>query len=153
MPQRRPRSRFTLDYNATSRLQIGLEYNTLVDEEDFRGSWVILTETGSRPQIHLNTSSDRIGTPEGKQQVSLTFAKSIPRMGLAPYASLTYSGFEDRLVYPFGLSYHIDKSWSALAMNDGRKSHLLLNYSAERYFVQAGWIWFKNPAITVGWGF
>ena len=38
-------------------------------------------------------------------------------------------------------------------MNDGRKSHLMLNYSTRDYYVQLGWIWLKHPSITIGWGF
>ena len=153
MPQKRPRSRFTLDYNVNDRVQLGFEYNTLVGEIGFRGSYVVQSGEGGRAQIHLNTSSDRIGTPEGYQQLSLTVAKPIKGLPIAPYASLTYSGFDKKLVFPFGASLQIDKNWSAIFMNDGRKSHALLTYSAKDFYVQAGWIWFKHPSITIGWGF
>ncbi len=103
--------------------------------------------------IHVNTSSDRIGTPRGHQQVSLTAAKGIPGTNIAPYVSLTYSGFEKGFVFPFGLNYQIDENWSVLGMNDGRKSHVMVNYSAKSFYVQAGLIWIKHPAVTVGWGF
>lgn len=103
--------------------------------------------------VHLNTSSDRIGTPKGYEQVSLTFAKGIGGTALAPYLSVTYSEFERGFVFPFGINYQINPSWSVLGMNDGRKSHLMLNYAAKDYYVQLGWIWLRHPSITIGWGF
>lgn len=153
VPQKRPRSRFTADYNISDRLQVGFEYNFLVQELGFRGSWILQHENEQRPMVHLNTSSDRIGTPKGYEQVSLTIAKGIKGAPLAPYASVTYSGFEKKLVFPFGLNYQINSNWSLLGMHDGRKSHLMLNYSTRYTYVQIGWIWLKHPSITIGWGF
>lgn len=153
VPQRRPRSRFTADYNVSSRLQIGFEYNFLVEEIGFRGSWIASEETDTLPQVHFGTSSDRIGTPEGFQQYSVTFAKSIPETKLAPYLSVTYSEFDRGLVFPFGANYQIDSKWSVIGMYDGHRSHILLNYAGERWYAQLGWIWLKHPSITIGWGF
>jgi len=135
------------------RLQIGFEYNFLVQEIGFRGTYILATESATRPMIHLGTSSDRIGTPEGYQQVSLTFAKTVPGTSLAPYLSVTYSAFERGLVFPFGVNVQLDRGWSVLVMNDGRKSHVLLNYMARDFYVQGGLIWMKHPAVTIGWGF
>lgn len=151
--QLRPRHRLTVDYRLSPKFQPGIEYNFAVEELGFRATYLVQSEDERRPMIHLNTSSDRIGTPEGYQQASITFGKTIPGTKLAPYASITYSGFEKKLVFPFGASYQIAAEWSAIAMNDGRKSHLLVTYSQENFFVQAGWIWFKHPAVTIGWGF
>jgi len=143
----------TIDYNATPNFQIGTEYNFAVQELGLRATWVVQSENEKRPMIFFNTSSDRIGTPEGYQLASANFGKTIPGTQLSPYLSITYSGFEKKLVYPFGASYRFSPEWTAIAMNDGRKSHLLVTYSQSNYFIQAGWIWFKHPAITIGWGF
>jgi hypothetical protein len=143
----------TVDFNANDRLQVGFEYNFLVQELGFRGTYVLSSETASRPMIHLNTSSDRIGTPEGYQQVSLTVAKNISGTPFAPYVSLTYSGFEKGFVVPFGINIQFGRTWNLLAMNDGRKSHLLLNHSFADFYVQVGLIWLREPSVTVGWGF
>lgn len=132
---------------------MGVEYNFLVKELDFRGTYVLSSETTTRPMIHLNTSSDRIGTPKGYQQVSLTVARSIAGTRFSPYVSLTYSGFEKRFVFPFGINFQLGHTWNLLAMNDGRKSHLLLNHTFGDRYVQVGLIWLREPAITVGWGF
>lgn len=152
-PQERPRHRFTLDYNVNPRVQVGFEYNFVVEEFGLRATWVLNRETEREPMIHLNTSSDRIGTPPGYQQVSLTFAKAIPNTPLAPYVSLTYSGFDKKLLLPFGINVQLAANWSLLGLNDGRKSHILLTYSRENYYLQAGYIWLKRPSFTIGWGF
>lgn len=152
-PQDRPRHRLTVDYQLTPNFQPGLEYNLAVGEIGFRATWILQTESERRPMIHVNTSSDRIGTPEGYQQASVTFGKAIPGTKLAPYVSITYSGFEKRFVCPFGASYQLTPEWGAILMNDGRKSHLLVSYSQRHFYIQAGWIWFKHPALTIGWGF
>jgi hypothetical protein len=122
-----------------------------VEEIGLRATWVAMPESYARPQIHLGTSSDRIGTPKGRQQYSLTVAKTLAGTRLAPYASLTYSEFNKGLVFPFGLNYQFTPRWGALAMNDGSKTHLMLNYSAKEYYAQLGWIWLRHPSLTIGW--
>lgn len=151
--QERPRHRLTVDYRLTPNFQPGLEYNFAVEELGFRATWVLQQETETRPMVHLNTSSDRIGTPEGFQQYSATIGKALHETKLSGYVSLTYSEFDGGLVVPFGLSYQLAPAWSVLAMIDGRRPHLLLTYSQESYFAQLGWIWFERLAVTIGWGF
>ena len=151
--EKRPRHRFTLDYQATPNFQPGLEYNAAVEELGFRATWVLQRESKKGPQIHLNTSSDRIGTPKGNQQYSATFSRTIEGTKLAPYFSVTYSEFEDGLVFPFGASYSMQPEWTAMFLNDGRRSHVLATYAQENWFAQIGWIWFERFAVTVGWGF
>ncbi|GIV03454.1 MAG: hypothetical protein KatS3mg015_2284 [Fimbriimonadales bacterium] len=153
LEQDRPRSRFTLDYNVNPRLMLGLEYNSAVGELAFRGTYVLMAETERQPQAHLGTSSDRIGTPEGYQQYSITFAKAIPETPLAPYFSITYSEFDEQLVFPFGTTVELSPSWGLTAMNDGRKTHALVTYRAEDFYVQAGWIWLERWSLTFGFGF
>jgi hypothetical protein len=142
-----------VDYNVSDRLQLGIEYNPAVGEVGPRATYVLLQETDRQPMIHLNTSSDRIGTPPGYQLASINFSKTIPGTRIAPYASVTYSGYEKGLVFPFGVNWQITPTIGVLGMNDGRKSHLLLTYSQQSYFVQLGWIWLKHPSITIGFGF
>lgn len=125
----------------------------MVGEVGFRATYVALRETEALPQVHFGTSSDRIGTPKGKQQYSVTFAKALPGTPASPYVSITYSEFDKQLVFPFGMNIQVDRNWSLLGMHDGRKSHLLLNYGAEDFYVQLGWIWFRRASVTVGFGF
>lgn len=151
--ERRPRHRFTLDYEADEGLQVGFEYNAAVGEWGFRATWIASRETESRPMAHFNTSSDRIGTPEGFQQYSATLAKTLPGGRFAPFVSLTYSEFERGLVFPFGLNAKLSSAWSALFLNDGRKSHVLATYATPDAYYQIGWIWFERISFTVGWGY
>jgi hypothetical protein len=103
--------------------------------------------------ISANVSSDRIGTPEGPMGYSLTFAKGIPSLKVAPYVSVRYSEFERGFNYPFGVNIQLDKQWSLLPMNDGRRSHLMLNYSQADWSVSLMAVWFKHPGISVSFGF
>ncbi len=152
-PQDRPRHRFTIDYNMTHNFQIGTEYNFAVQELGLRATWRVQPENDSAPVIFFNTSSDRIGTPDGYQLASINFGKTIPNTKFSVYSTIAYSGFNKGLVFPFGASYSFSPQWTMTAMNDGRKSHALVTYSQANYFIQAGWIWFKHPAVTIGWGF
>jgi hypothetical protein len=142
-----------MDYVPVPRVQVGFEYNFAVREIGFRGTWVAMEEADRLPMVHFNTSSDRIGTPPGHQLYSVNVSKSLPGTQLAPYASVTYSEFERGLVFPFGINWQLRQEWGLIAMNDGRKSHLLLTHSKRDYYVQLGWIWFRHPSITVGFGF
>lgn len=132
---------------------LGFEYNSAVGEIAYRGTYIALHETESMLQVHFGTSSDRIGTPEGYQQYSVTFAKAIPGTLVSPYASITYSEFDEQLVFPFGFNTQRTGRWGLLGMHDGRKSHLLLNYAGADFYVQVGWIWFERASVTVGFGF
>lgn len=153
VPQKRPRSRFTLDYNVSETFQIGFEYNFLVEEFGLRSSLILVQESQDNPQVHLNTSSDRIGTPEGYQQVSFTIAKTIPQTRVAPYVSLTYSGFNKKFLLPFGANVVVHPQWNLLYMYDGRKSHLLATFATRDLYIQGGVVWLKHPLITIGTGF
>jgi hypothetical protein len=153
VPQDRAKHRLTGDYNVSPRLQVGFEYNVAVQEIAPRATWIVQPEDESRPMVFFNTSSDRIGTPEGYQLVSVNAAKTLHGTKLSPYLTVAYSGFDKKLVFPFGASYGFSPRWRATGMNDGRKSHLLVTYSEEAYFIQAAWIWFKHPAVAIGWGF
>lgn len=135
------------------RLQIGLEFNPAADEIGPIANWILQPESEKRPMLSLGTSSDRIGTPPGYQTVYLTAAKTLPDLPLAPYVSVAYSGLEEKLVFPFGANVALHEQWDLLAMNDGRKSHLLLTYKQGAMNVTAMWVWLKRPGISVGWGF
>lgn len=120
-------------------------------EVGFIGNLILQTETENRPHISLGTSSDRIGTPEGPKSYYATFAKALP--GVAPYVSINYSEFEDGFNFPFGASFALNSTFDLLAMNDGRKSHLLLTYKQPSYNLSLMWIWLRRPGISVSFGF
>lgn len=82
----------------------------------------------------------------------MTFAKTLPGGSAAPYAGVSYSEFEDRLVFPFGLNVALAPQWDALAMHDGRNTHLLLTYKMETMNLTAMLIRFRSLGISVGFG-
>ena len=143
----------TATYRVTPRLQAGLEYNPAASEVGFIGNYTLTPETAKWPMISLGTSSDRIGTPKGPHAYYATFAKGIPALKIAPYISVNYSEHDRQLNFPFGANIQLTKELSLMPMHDGRKSHLLLTYSQEKYNVSLMWVWFKHPGISLSFGF
>lgn len=118
-------------------LRIGIEYNAGVDEVGFVGNWRAVSETKTRPALIFGTSSDRIGTPDG-QSYFATVSKSLKRqtgLPIAPYVGISYSGFEDKLLYPYGLNVALGRGWSALYLHDGAHAHLATTYNWKTYGV------------------
>lgn len=103
--------------------------------------------------INFGTSSDRIGTPPGPHAYYITLAKGISELRMAPYLSVNYSEFDQRINFPFGTNVGINKQWDGMFMNDGRKCHLLLTYKGNDFNVSLVWIWLRHPGISVSWGF
>ena len=130
-----------------------MEYNPGANEFVPRGNWYWLTENEHRPAIIFGTSSDRIGTPEHKQAYFVTFAKRLEGLHVAPYFTVNYSEFDKGLNFPFGASVNLHPNWSVLGMNDGRKTHLMLNYRQKEYGVSLMWVWMRKVGISVTTGF
>ncbi|MBS1723453.1 MAG: hypothetical protein JSS66_10925 [Armatimonadetes bacterium] len=149
----RAKWRFTADYRPTKRTIIGIEYNPLVGEVGPRGTWEALLETKDQAALHFGFSSDRIGTPRGYEAVFATVAKTIPGINLGVFASLHYSGFAKRFIYPFGASYQLDTKNGLMALYDGQHSNLILTHGEPSYYVSLMWVWLKHPGVSIGWGF
>ena len=87
------------------------------------------------PAVIFNTSTDRIGTPEG-QSFTLTFSKDLyPQIGwhVAPYIGVGYGTYEDKARVIGGLYMRYDERWSSTILFDGVKVHPLLTYSYEQH--------------------
>jgi hypothetical protein len=120
-----------------SNLRIGVEYNAGADEVGLVANWRAISETKTRPALIFGTSSDRIGTPDG-QSYFATVSKSLqPSLGIpvSPYIGLSYSGYEDKFLYPYGVNVALDSHWSAMYLHDGVASHLAATYNWKRYGV------------------
>lgn len=116
-------------------LKLGVEINPLADEVGFVANWRAIAETASRPAMIFGTSSDRIGTPSG-QSYFVTVSKSLNHhlgLPIAPYVGASYSGYEGRVIYPFGVNVAVRPNVSALVMNDGVHTHLSATYAWNRY--------------------
>lgn len=132
---KRATHRTVLTRQINDALRIGVEYNAGADEVGFVGNWRALSETRTRPAVIFGTSSDRIGTPDG-QSYFVTVSKSLKRetgLPVAPYVGVSYSGYERKLLYPYGLNVALHPQWSALYMHDGVASHLAATYSWKTY--------------------
>lgn len=136
--------RFGRDFKA------GVEWNAQASEVGVVANWRALAETEKRPALIFGTSSDRIGTPSG-QSYYATLSKSFSRV--APYAGVSWSGYEERLLYPFGLNVALAKGWSAMLMNDGVHTHLSATYSRRNVSLTVLAVERKNLGVTVGMTF
>ncbi|MFN3730409.1 MAG: hypothetical protein ACK4XJ_11970 [Fimbriimonadaceae bacterium] len=145
----RARVRFTGVYSFSPRLQLGLEWNPVAREAGPIGNYLLLPESPTMPMISLGTSSDRIGSPAGKRAYYATLAKGFDKAGLNVFASLNYSEWDAAFNVPFGATWSIDPTWSLMAMNDGRKSHLLLTHRDGSVSVTGMLVWMKHPGVSI----
>lgn len=133
-------------------LKFGIEWNARADETGFVANWRALAESRRRPALIFGTSSDRIGTPEG-QSYYATLSKSLHHdigLPLAPYVSVSYSGYENRFVVPFGVNAAFGDRWSAMLMNDGVHTHLAATYSWSRFALTLLAVERKHAGLTIG---
>jgi hypothetical protein len=128
---KRATHRTVLTRQINDAVRVGIEYNAGADEVGFVGNWRALSETAKRPAVVFGTSSDRIGTPNG-QSYFMTVSKGLKRhtgLPIAPYVGVSYSGYEHKLLYPYGMNAVINRQWSGLYLHDGVASHLAATYS------------------------
>jgi hypothetical protein len=149
----RPRWRFTANYRLHHRLQVGVEYNPKAKEVGPLFTFFLLTETEARPALFVGTSSDRIGSPEGKQAYYLTVSKYLPLVRASLYGSLNFSEWNDGFNVPVGVGVEFWKGFSVRPMFDGDRSHLLLNYFTDRHGVSLMYVWLEKPGIAFFFGF
>ena len=149
----RPRWRTTANYRVRPTLQLGLEWNPVVNEVGPLATWFLWTETETRPALFLGTSSDRIGSPEGTQSYYLTMAKYLPRVRTSPYVSLNYSEWDEGFNVPFGANVELGGGLSLQPMYDGNRTHLLGMYATERASVTLIWAWLESFGAAVSVGF
>ena len=149
----RPRWRATANVRVIPRVQVGVEYNLAAGEVDPLATFFLLTETERRPALFLGTSSDRIGSPKGKQAYYLTAAKYLPLVRTAPYVSLNWSQWDDGWNVPFGASVELGGGVSVRPMYDGHRTHLLALYTTERASFTLIWAWLERAGAAVSFGF
>lgn len=149
----RPRWRATAGCRVIPTLQLGVEYNPEVGEVGPLVTWFLLTETERRPALFFGTSSDRIGSPEGKQSYYATGAKYLPWLRTSPYASLNYSEWDREVNLPFGANIELGHGLAVRPMYDGHRTHLLGTYATERFSATAIWAWLERAGVAVSVGF
>lgn len=149
----RPRWRFTGTYAFTQDLLLGLEFNPVADEVNVIGNYIAMRETPTNPMINFGSSSDRIGSPVGTQSYYVTVSKGFAAARLTAYASINYSEWERGFNLPFGVDLALSSEASLLFLNDGRRSHLMLNLKRKEVTLGLMWVWFERPGISLSWGF
>lgn len=136
IPVERARQRFTATVRVDDRLSVGLEVNPLVDDMGPLVNWRALDEGEYRPALIFGTSSDRIGSTEGRA-VYGTFSKDLEALtGLpvAPYAGITYGEFESEWRPIGGLYIRWTERISSTHLYDGVNTHHLLERSFGDYY-------------------
>lgn len=127
--------RNTLTYQIHPRIRLGVEYNPLADDVGALANVLVLPEQGHRPAILLGTSSDRIGTPEGRAFFG-TLSKDLRNetgLPLAPYAGASFGTFDDRWRPITGLKLDFTDRLDSTILFDGVKFHPTLNYTSGRH--------------------
>ena len=149
----RARWRGTLNVRVLRNLQLGAEFNLAATEIGPLLTWFLTTEASRRPAAFLGTSSDRIGSPEGKQAYYLTLAKHAPKLPVSAYVSLNYSEWDEQINVPFGVTLSVGTGVSVQTMYDGDRTHLLVHYTATRVAVAGLWVWLEQPGVSISVGF
>ncbi|MBK6315252.1 MAG: hypothetical protein IPF53_13335 [Blastocatellia bacterium] len=137
------------------RLTVGVEYNPAASDVGPLVNFVAVTETDRRPALILGTSSDRIGTPEGRSfyatlSKDLTEATGLP---IAPYVGVSYGQFDDRARPIGGININFTDRISASALFDGVKVHPLVSYSFGRHQIGLVFAQGRNPGVTYNFTF
>ena len=130
----------------------GIEWNARADEIGIVANWRAVSESSRRPAVIVGTSSDRIGTPDG-QSYYVTVSKSLheeTRLPIAPYAGISWSGYEERFVYPFGVNAALTPNFSAMLMNDGVHTHLSATVAWNRFALTLLAVERKDFGLTLG---
>jgi hypothetical protein len=138
-------------YRATPNVKLGIEANVKADEIGFVANWRAVGETATRPAIVFGTSSDRIGTPHG-QAYFVTASKSLGAR-IAPYVGLSYSGYADEWLVPFGVNVALPRNWSAMLINDGVHTHLSASCGWRHFSLTLLAVERRNFGATVGMTF
>ncbi len=144
--------RTILMHQLRPNLKLGVEWNPGADEIGIVANWRALSESVKRPAVIFGTSSDRIGTPQG-QSYYVTVSKSLheeTRLPIAPYVSASYSSYENRMLYPFGVNVALGTNWSAMLINDGVHTHLSATYAWKRFAVTVLAVERKDLGFTIG---
>lgn len=117
--------RTTLAYRFSPSFQAGLEYNPLAHDLGPIANWRVWSETRARPALILGTSSDRIGTEDGRSYYG-TLSKSLEEetdLPLFPYAGVAFGEFEDEWEVIGGLVVGWDEQWNSYHLWDGENFH------------------------------
>jgi hypothetical protein len=142
--------RNTLTYRLLPRVIVGVEYNPLDSDVGPLLNVIAMTETSKRPALIVGTSSDRIGTPEGRS-FYVTLSKDLTEstgLPIAPYVGYSYGQFEDRGRVIGGLNVTFNDWMQSQVIFDGVKVHPILNFSFGRHQIGLMFAQGRNPGVS-----
>ncbi|MEZ6004816.1 MAG: hypothetical protein R3F33_11595 [Planctomycetota bacterium] len=153
----RAQLRYTATVGVLPSLRLGLEYNPRADDLGVLANWRVWPETETRPALLLGTSSDRIGTPDGRAWFA-TLSKSLERetgLPIAPYAGIAYGESDGEWVGLAGFSLQWDDRITSTHSWDGHNLHHQIDYSGDEG-VRFGWVIAEQDGdyyhgISLGW--
>jgi hypothetical protein len=125
----RASTRTTLTYALTPALRAGLEWNPAADDVGILANWRLLDETDTRPALIVGTSSDRIGTEDGRAFYG-TLSKSLDEtLGwpVSPYVGLSGGGSDHVRRGIGGVHVRWSDDWTSSHLWDGVNLHHLLD--------------------------
>ena len=149
----RARWRSTATYRVLPTLQVGVEFNPVVEEVGPLFTWFLLREGHGQPALFLGTSSDRIGTDKGERAYYLTASKALPWAPLSVNATLNYSEADEGINFPFGAVLFLPYGFDVRTMYDGQRNHLLVDYATERWSISLLSVWMEKLGVSVSAGF
>jgi len=125
----RAEARLNGAWRATNRLSLALEYNPGADELLPNFNYALSLPGEHLPHVGLiaGTSSDRIGTPDGRSWF-ITAPFSMPEsvdLPLTGYAGAAYGTYEDTLRAIGGLTWWVNDLTSVSVQHDGEQIHLI----------------------------
>ena len=83
----------------------------------------------------------------------MTVAKYLPALHVSPYASLSYSEWDDGWNVPFGANIEMGRGVSVQPMYDGHRTHVLGTYATNRFSTTLIWAWLERAGVAVSVGF
>ena len=125
--------RTTLTYAFTPEIRAGLEWNPAADDLGVIANWRLVDETDTRPAVIVGTSSDRIGTDDGRAYYG-TLSKSLDDawgVPISPYVGLSWGGSDHVWRGIGGLNVRWSESWTTSHLWDGVNLHHLLDRRLE----------------------
>ncbi len=130
-PVDRAELRWTAAWRATQRLSLALEYNPGADEllPNFNFALALPGEYLAGVGLMAGTSSDRIGTPDGRSwftAASITPPEDFP-LPLTGYFGAAYGTYADDLRAIGGITWWFNDHTSASVQHDGEQIHWLVS--------------------------
>lgn len=84
----------------------------------------------------------------------MTAAKSVWSGRAAPYLGVSYSEWEETLIFPAGINFVLAPTLDFLCMHDGRRTHALVTFKQRDTNITIMAVDLKKPrlGVSVGWG-